>query len=75
MGEEGDDLDNCTLELVDRIAVDRKSGWSDWWMEFSDLRQPGNRGIHQLKTLHEEWGLRKSNLLSGDIKARTGVQA
>jgi hypothetical protein len=45
MGEGGVDLDNCTLELVDWIMVGR----SDWWMEFAELGQPGNHGIHQLK--------------------------
>jgi hypothetical protein len=45
----GADLDNCALELVEWRAVDRKGGRSDWWMEFSELGQPGNGGKHQSK--------------------------
>jgi hypothetical protein len=47
MEEGGVDLDNCMLEFVDWMAVDRKGKWSDWWIEFTELGQPGNLQYHQ----------------------------
>jgi hypothetical protein len=40
---------------VDWIAVDRRGGKSDWWMEPAELGKPGYRGTHQSKWLYM-WG-------------------
>jgi hypothetical protein len=39
------------------------------------IRKSQHSPIDEQTTLHEEWGLGKSNLLNGETKARTGVQA
>jgi hypothetical protein len=38
------------LGLVDLMVEDRHGGRRDifWWMELTERRQPGKRGIHQL---------------------------